>query len=383
MTDVPSLLPPQRTNQTYSSPRILVSGFSLVLLFSSVCHGSVQTCEELQAAFDLTKTQDVVIEMDPYVEIDCVNFTTMAMDSNTLTVESTEDLTSFFGGSDLYEIRFEVTNGAKLIWASSVEFHGSETQDVNGGGVFVGQGSTVRFLNNLEMTDVGVRSVTDESSDFASYQLSGGCVYTDGYFRVDGEATFTRCEVGGGGESSPGPGGALYVGPHGSVLFNGGVEMSEVSILDDEGNNGGGIYNEGKVNIKGDSKFEGLRAEAGGAIFNTLGAKFNFRDKATAVFIDCWASDGIAGALYNNGYFRFSGPALFVNSDTPVIFVSPTGETVLSKDSVFWGNDDVDNPSIRVASGGQLTIPTSVSFRADVDSVCSTVFDDEADQCLS
>ena len=172
------------------------------------------------------------------------------------------------------------------------------------------------------------------------------------------------------------------MGPQGSVLFNGGVEMSDVSILDDEGNNGGGIYNEGKVNIKGDSKFESLRAESGGAIFNTVGAQFNFRNKATAVFIDCLAFDGIAGALYNNGYFKFSGPALFVNSDAPVIFVSSTGETVLSKDSVFWGNNDVDNPSIRVASGGQLTIPTSVSFRADVESSCSTVFDDEADQCL-
>ena len=355
---------------------------SLLLLLSSVCHGLVETCEDLQAAFDLTKTQDVVVEIDPFQTVDCGNFTTMSIDSNTLTVEANRDISNTFGGVDLYEIRFNVTGGAKLTWEPNVEFHGTDEQDVDGGGVFVGEESTVRFLNKLEMTDVGVRSVTDESSDFASYQLRGGCVFTDGYFRVDGEATFTRCEVGGGGESSPGPGGALYVGPQGSVLFNGGVEMSEVSILDDEGNNGGGIYNEGKVNIKGDSRFENLRAEAGGAIFNTLGAQFNFRNNAAAVFIDCTASDGIAGALFNNGYFKFSGPALFVNSDAPVIYVSPTGETVLSKDSVFWGNDDVDNPSILVASGGQLTIASSVSFIADVESDCSTVFDEEADMCL-
>lgn len=73
------------------------------------------------------------------------------------------------------------------------------------------------------------------------------CVYVDGYFVVEGEASFVRCEVGGGGESSPGPGGAMYVGPTGSVLFADTVHMSEVSIIDDEGNNGGGIYNEGKV----------------------------------------------------------------------------------------------------------------------------------------
>ena len=68
----------------------------------------------------------------------------------------------------------------------------------------------------------------------------------DGYFVVEGEASFVRCEVSGGGESSPGPGGVIYVGPTGSVLFDT-VYMSEVSIIDDEGNNGGGIYNEGKV----------------------------------------------------------------------------------------------------------------------------------------
>ena len=73
------------------------------------------------------------------------------------------------------------------------------------------------------------------------------CVYVDGYFVVEGEASFVRCENGGGGESSPGPGGVMYVGPAGSVLFADTVYMAEVSIIDDEGNNGGGIYNEGKV----------------------------------------------------------------------------------------------------------------------------------------
>lgn len=76
------------------------------------------------------------------------------------------------------------------------------------------------------------------------------CVYVDGYFRVDGDATFVRCENQGGGESSPGPGGSMYVGETGSVLFAGEVSMSEVSIIDNEGNNGGGIYNKGKVNIR-------------------------------------------------------------------------------------------------------------------------------------
>lgn len=40
--------------------------------------------------------------------------------------------------------------------------------------VFVGEGSTARFMNDFSTEDVGVRSVPD--GDFASYQLSGGYV---------------------------------------------------------------------------------------------------------------------------------------------------------------------------------------------------------------
>ncbi|CAN0174899.1 unnamed protein product, partial [Laminaria digitata] len=360
----------------------------LLLSLSSVCHGLIETCEDLQAAFELTKTQDVVEQIDPWQRIECLNFTTMSMDSNSLTVEPTEILTNVFPHVDLSEVRFEVTNGAKLFWQPVVEFRGSETQDVNGGGVFVGEGSTVRFYDSLDMTDVGVRSVPEEGSDFATYQLSGGCVYADGYFRVDGKATFERCEVGGGGESSPGPGGVVYVGEQGSVLFNGGVKMSEVSIIDDEGNNGGGIYNKGKVNIKGDSVFDDLNAEAGGAIFNAVGAQMNFRNGATALFTDCFAFDGIAGALYNQGSFKFSGPALFVNTDSPSIFVSSTGRTVFSEQSAFWANEDnafgidTTNPAVLVSAGGEVDVPSSVIFYGEDESECRTVFFEEDETCL-
>ncbi|CAM9289602.1 unnamed protein product, partial [Laminaria digitata] len=208
------------------------------------------------------------------------------------------------------------------------------------------------------------------------------CVYTDGYFRVDGEASFTRCEVGGGGESPPGPGGALYVGEKGSVLFNDKLQISEVSIIDDDGNNGGGIYNKGKVNLKGDATFDDLRAEGGGAIFNAVGAQFRFRNKATALFNDCLAFDYLGGALFNEGYFKFSGAALFVNSDAPSIYVSPDGVTMLSEDSVFWDHDDESEPAILVASGGAVDVPSSVVFYDDDDSDCSTVLYQEDQTCL-
>ncbi|CAN0546314.1 unnamed protein product, partial [Laminaria digitata] len=333
-----------------------------LLLFSSVCDGLVKTCEELQAAFDLTKTQDVVIEMHPFEDINCGTFTTMSMDSHSLLVESSEDLKHYSGHLNLHQVRFEVTNGATLIWETNVEFNGPTGEDVNGGGMFVGEGSTVRFLNDLMMTDVGVTSVTDESSDFASIQRSGGCVYTDGSFTVDGHATFTHCDVTGGGESPPGPGGALYVGTSGSVLFNDELEISGVFLTDDYGGNGGGIYNAGKVDIKANAKFESIVARDGAALYNAAGAEFRFTNQATALFIDCTSDDGQGSALYNWGNFEFSGPALFVDVVDPVIYVSSTGVTVLSENSVFWGNEYAYRGVVLVASGGQLDVPSSVSF---------------------
>ena len=289
---------------------------------------------------------------------------------------------------DLAEISLNVTNGAKLFSEPAVEFYGSEAKDVNGGGVFVGEGSNVRFYGDVDMTDVGVRSVLEEGSDFASYQLTGGCIYTDGYFRVDGNVTLIRCEVGAGDESLPGPGGVIYVGERGSVLFGGGVEMSEVSIIGDEGNEGGGIYNKGKVNIEGNLIFDDLRAEASGAIFNAAGAEFSFRNGATTLFTDCLAFDGIGGGLYNQEDFKFSGPALFVNTDSPFIYVSTDGETELSGKSGFLANEDnvsgMDsiNPAVPVASGGEINVPSSVVFYAADDSGCNMVYYKEDETCL-
>lgn len=370
---LPVPFPTNRTNCIIST---IASSATLLLLFSGVCRGLVETCEELQAAFDLTKTQDVVVEMHPFQDIDCEEFTTMTMDSNSLTVESSEgDVTNFFGNTDLNQVRFEVTNGAKLVWETNAKFVGSEGHDVNGGALFIGKGSSARFRSNLGIVDYGIRSVKDEG-DYSSYVLSGGCVYTDGYLRVDGVTTFVNCEVVGGGESPPGPGGALYVGPDASVLFSGALEISDVSIIDDDGGNGGAIYNEGKVNVKGDAKFENLNARSGGAIFNSVGAQFRFKKSAKAIFIDCTANDGTAGALDNRGFFMFSGPALFVDTYTPAIYISSDGNTILSENSVFWDKyDEVNSPAIRVSSGGKLTIPDSVTF-VDSDTQCNRVDDD-------
>ena len=51
-----------------------------------------------------------------------------------------------------------------------------------------------------------------------------------GYFRVNGHATFTDCDNDNILDSCPGLGGAIYNGPDGSILFKGGVTVQDMFI---------------------------------------------------------------------------------------------------------------------------------------------------------
>lgn len=162
------------------------------------------TCKELQAAFELAQTQDVNILIHPAANIECATHTNMTMSSpHTLTVNATAPIRSFGNPTLLRRVRFDVTGGAKLFWETNVWFDGideDDNQDNDGGAVFVGEDSTVRFWNDVEMTDVSIFSATAPGSDNAQYTRQGGCVSTSGYFRVDGTTTLTRCDNEGGGE---------------------------------------------------------------------------------------------------------------------------------------------------------------------------------------
>lgn len=212
----------------------------------------------------------------------------------------------------------------------------------------------------------------------------------DWYLRVEGEAIFNNCEVGDGGKSSPGPGGAIFVDESGVVVFNGGVQITDVSILDDEGSNGGGIYNKGTVNVKGSSKFERNWAETAGAIYNDEGAFFRFKKGATAVFSECASFDGLASSIFNAGYFEFSGAALFLESKSEsrggAMAVSPTGETILSTDSVFFQVESKGDigASVYVFEGGSVKIPESLPFVAtgEDDGVCGTIYFEDGEECV-
>ena len=51
-----------------------------------------------------------------------------------------------------------------------------------------------------------------------------------GYFRVNGHATFTACDIQKISDGVPGLGGAIYNGASGSIMFEGGVTMQDMFI---------------------------------------------------------------------------------------------------------------------------------------------------------
>ena len=57
--------------------------------------------------------------------------------------------------------------------------------------------------------------------------------------------------VTGAGESRLGPGGAVHVSESGSVLFNGGVDITETRISDGFGGDGGAMPRFGTISVSG------------------------------------------------------------------------------------------------------------------------------------
>ncbi|CAM9617593.1 unnamed protein product [Ascophyllum nodosum] len=272
-----------------------------------------------------------------------------------------------------------------MIFTTDVEFQFT-TEDENdlevyGGFFHVGEGSAARFMNNLYVADYGTTSVTDSDSDFTNDMWNGGCLWNNGSFIVDGVTTFEACFIIGGGESSPGKGGAIFNDVNGYVGFDGGVNIADTFLTDDEGNSGAGVYNRGKIIVAGDSTFQDLRADtdnkAGGAIYNGEGATFKFKNKAAATFIDTAAEDG--GGVYNAGNFRFSGPALFVQSRGSAIFNVSPGNMKLSTGSVFWANSGSNNNggAVNNEAGAILDIADDISFVGNSGDLCDDIYLEE------
>ena len=354
----------------------------------------IESCEDFGNAVLKTMNGDVNMLMNPFADIECRNFTTFNLTSgNKLTISSSENLENYHGSSSFSNVRLNVQEGSSLTIENNVIFHSPERNhdnlpDLNGGALNIGVGSEVRFLNEFKTQYIGVRSQTVEDSDFPDHQNNGGVIYNLGKFVVTGEAIFENSENSGGGEGSPGPGGAIY--NEGNVLFKGGLEVSDVSIIDDEGNNGA-IWNSGNVRISGSCKFTRNFAESGGSLYNSEGGTIIFKKGSSVVFNDVSASDGVGGAIFNNGYMRFRGPALFVEgrsyNEGGAIVVGKTGTMKMSKGTVFFGNRSGNTGApVNVRIGGTFEFSEETYFFANIgdgfDATCPTVYFEEGEICV-
>ena len=320
--------------------------FIATMLYSASANIEIKSCDDLQKVFDMAQNEYVNASMHPFADIHCDNFTTFSLGSGyDIDVFSTDNLDNFYGNANFVNVRLEIVNGSKITFEPNILFENYDEEDpvyhdVNGGALFIGKDSTVRFLNKFDTKNIGVRSMTEESSDFANHQNDGGVIHNSGLFEVNGYAKFIRSENVGGGESSPGKSGGIFNNVTGSVVFNKGVEFDDISITDDEGNDGAAMYNMGNVHVRGNSKFFNLRAESAGAIYNDVNATFTFCDGASALFYNCRSSDGVGGSIYNKGNFTFSGPAAFIdcksNNDAGAIYQA-SGTMNLSDNSYFFG----------------------------------------------
>lgn len=358
----------------------------------------IKSCNDFAETIENVNHGDLTVSMYPFADIECLNHTTFNITSgNKLTIVSTENLDNYYGSSNFVNVRMNVDNGSSLSIENNVVFHTPDRNhddlpDVNGGSFYVGKNSEVRFLNEFKTQYIGVRSQTVDGSDFPDHQNSGGVIYNSGKFVVEGLAIFENCENSGGGEGSPGPGGCVY--NDGYMLFKNGVEMSDVSIIDDEGNDGAGFHNKGSVRVSGPSKFSRMFAESAGAIFNEKDSLFIFKKGSSVVFNECKASDGVAGAVFNDGFMKFAGPALFLESRSyyqgGAIVVGKYGEMKLSQDAIFFGNFGGDSGApVYVRDGGifkfnadKASFIDNSGYEDSTVEECLSIYDESKGKCI-
>lgn len=386
--------------KTFTAIAFLTQAFTIVNARETT--GDIKSCGDMIDLFSKAKKESVNSTMYPFQDIICDNFTTITLGSGyDVTIMSSENLENFYGSAKMRNLRFEILNGSKLTMEVNTRFQlefdeGDSYPDLNGGSLYVGEDSNVVFLNDFSSRDVGVRSQTEEDSDFPDHQNDAGVVYNQGYFRVHGFSEFERCENSGGGEGSPGKGGCVFNGDQGSMLFEGGVSMNDVSITDDEGNFGAGFYNLGKVNVRGDSKFSLLRAESGGSFYNGPSGIMNFKSKSSVLFTECRSQDGDGGCINNRGYMKFSGPVIFSEGNSEyeggAISVGDGGTTKFSSDLVFFRSSSGDSTGapVVVNTGGVFEykkaktsfLSTVLKKYVDPEEFCNGVYFKENENCV-
>ncbi|CAN0174909.1 unnamed protein product [Ectocarpus sp. 12 AP-2014] len=288
----------------------------------------------------------------------------MTMTSNTLTLNSAEDLSISSGSASLTNFRLEVINGTKLFWETSVFFLGDlrSREQCQRRRRVCGR-RLHRAFPEGRANEGRPHHQRDLDADNAVFVRDGGCVWTAGFFQVDGEASFTSCAIIGAGESPTGSGGAVFMDVIGSVLFNQGDAISDTFITNDGGGDVGGDFHLGKVSIKEGSRFEDLSTRSGAAIFNAR-MQASGIGRAPSSGTCRTRLRGKRSTVVNLGFFKFSGPAFFVDAEAPVIVATEGSTTIISRKSTFWTfeNDDITGDAICVSISAEVSVPGSVSF---------------------
>ncbi|CAM9422509.1 unnamed protein product [Choristocarpus tenellus] len=364
----------------------LIALLAVCVPFSKAETVPILDCDDLEEAAQATADEDTTADVQPGVDLECETWTTFTVRSNKLTV--TAPSTSSFG---MRGVRFSVESGARLEFDHpNVQFdppifpddEDEPALEVDGGILNVAEGGKVKFSGGVSMTDIIIRSVTDPGSDFTNDQWNGGCMFNKGDIYFGGFTDLEGCDSRGGGESNPGQGGAVWNGESGKIRFAGDLSIQGSSITDDEGNNGGAIYNLGMIVVEGEAVFEDNAAASGGAIYNGEDGMIDFREESVVSFINNRVDDGAGGAILNLGKMMFSGPSLFYANDASFLggAIANLGEgrMRLSSPAVFWRNTGaLRAPAVFNSEDARLDIPKTASFVGHVE--CNGVFFEEGE----
>eukprot|EP00903_Cladosiphon_okamuranus_P008818 g8445.t1 len=331
---------------------------------------SVANCPDL-LSLPTTLTEDTTLLLDvPTVTyanptmnwIVCDEITTVHVDGPYKFI-----VTSELPGYNFEGVRFEIKGGAELdfVIPSQLSFNYAESQGSDGGAIYVESGSSAKF-------DV----TTSFEGNTVEAGYSGGVLYAGGEVEFLYGVDFISNEARGAGDDVAG-GGAVAVGPEGSVKFHVDVEFSDnkalsgasggalvnfgsMSFLDfvdffdnnaQGGGNGGAVANFGSLFFKRRSSFmRSVAAEDdageggyGGAIFAGYGSTTEF--KRRTIWHDNEAASG--GALYNLGEVTL-GSNGFIRGNKAVGSVRAEGGHIYNLASVVGGEP--------IYTGGQIIL---------------------------
>ncbi|CAM9564397.1 unnamed protein product, partial [Hapterophycus canaliculatus] len=276
---------------------------------SSALELKAANCPDL-LALPTKITEDTTLILDEPTEtygnpnmnwISCDEITTVYVDGPYKFVV-TSDLPSY----NFENARFEIKGGADLTFEfeSQFSFNYAASQGSDGGAIYVESGSSATF---------DVPGGTSFEGNTVEGGYSGGVLYAGGNVEFKHSVDFISNEAGTSDGNTAGNGGAVAVGPDGSVSFLGWTDFTDNKAH--SGGRGGALANYGDVHFGRRSSFafntaiEDASGEGGygGAIFGDYGSTTEF--KRRTIWYDNEAASG--GGLYNIGIVILNGNGFF------------------------------------------------------------------------